>query len=244
MMKVLFKKISLLLFLSVASLHCGRQEPSSSHLAAAVDVAGVRQAYAIVNAINYLPFSNAMDGCFARAFYMTMELTAQGLPSSMQYISAKTGVLAPGSFVRWNYHVAPMLWIHGDLDPTIIDPSLAPWPVMRSEWISLANPTALYDLYWAHGSQLQHIRDFDNEGPFAISDLIANFDDLDLYEEADITYACALMKVDIQNEIGLTFEQREQKVQRLLSRTQYLHGALISQGKLQTQTPAGQVSCL
>src|SRR5688572_8443901 len=46
------------------------------------------RAFEVVAKIDYLPFANVADGCYARAYVIAMELAAERIPSSVQYAAA------------------------------------------------------------------------------------------------------------------------------------------------------------
>jgi hypothetical protein len=69
--------------------------------------------------LDYLPWDNTSDGCYARALYVSMHLASKGIPSNHIYVIARLGHPLKGG--RWMWHVAPLvsdaqenLWV---LDP-------------------------------------------------------------------------------------------------------------------------------
>jgi len=94
----------------------------------------------VVRAIDYLPFRYKLDGCYARALYMSMELASHSLESNAVFAFAKPGhVLTVGS-IEWGYHVAPMLEVGPNgthLVPMVLDPSLASTPLTLAQWADL-----------------------------------------------------------------------------------------------------------
>lgn len=112
---------------------CGSHQQGASETKALVSRAQAEQAFAIVEQIDYLPFSYIIDGCYARSLYMSLELAAQGIPSSEHYVY---GQLQPTPEVGWSYHVAPLLQVKdSQQEPWILDPAFEQEPLSRSQWI-------------------------------------------------------------------------------------------------------------
>jgi hypothetical protein len=109
---------------------------------------------------DYLPWEYAPDGCFARSFYVAMELASRGVPVSQEVINLRweqTDSFRPqfspidprtageepvrfdGQTVRWDYHIAALVLPPVVSEPTIIDRALEPGPVPVATWIAHAN---------------------------------------------------------------------------------------------------------
>ncbi len=98
---------------------CGQnQSGENSQSKALVTIDQAKQAFKIVADINYIPFTYIVDGCYARALYMSMELAAQKIPSSAYYIF---GYLQPTDSVSWSYHVAPALQVEDGEDESRLE---------------------------------------------------------------------------------------------------------------------------
>jgi hypothetical protein len=146
-------------------------------------------AYGIVNGIDYLPFAYKPDGCYARALYMSMELAAQSIPSSAQFLE---GDLHPTADIAWRYHVAPMLLVDGSTTPTILDPSLAPQPVPIDQWIGLTNPNGDYTAFFVPGSVYVAAINLDDPSSYK-APMIDRFSQLPAFGLSDIEDACSVM---------------------------------------------------
>ncbi|HYX35298.1 MAG TPA: protein-glutamine glutaminase family protein [Oligoflexus sp.] len=123
-----------LLFFSLLTLTaCGQQTQQTSDTSALVSQQQAAQAFSIVKAIDYIPFTFIEDGCYARSLYMSLELAAKGIPSSAHYV---TGYLQPTSRVTWSYHVAPLLQLrNSSQEPWVLDPAFEEEPLTRSQWL-------------------------------------------------------------------------------------------------------------
>ncbi len=123
-----------LFFFSLLALtSCGQNRQQTSDTSALVSQQQASQAFAIVNAIDYLPFTYIVDGCYARSLYMSLELAVEEIPSSAHYVS---GYLQPTDTVAWSYHVAPLLQVRDSAqEPWILDPAFETEPLTRTEWI-------------------------------------------------------------------------------------------------------------
>lgn len=91
----------------------------------------------VVDRIDYLPFTSIRDGCYARAFYLGMELTVHGIPASNQYAF---GDFEPHEDVQWSYHVAPIVELPGRKKFAILDPAFTKEPMTRHMWVRFSKP--------------------------------------------------------------------------------------------------------
>jgi len=124
-----------LFFFSLLTLTaCGEQTQATSDTSALVSQQQAAEAFDIVQKIDYLPFTYIEDGCFARSLYMSLELAAEGIPSSAQYVY---GALQPTPSVTWSYHVAPLLQLkNSGQEPWVLDPAFEIEPLTRTHWIN------------------------------------------------------------------------------------------------------------
>jgi hypothetical protein len=113
---------------------CGPQTQQTSDTSALVSQQQANQAFSIVKEIDYLPFTFIEDGCYARSLYMSLELAAQGVPSSALYVY---GALRPTETLYWSYHVAPMLQVNDSAqEPWVLDPAFEVEPLTRTQWLN------------------------------------------------------------------------------------------------------------
>ncbi len=86
-----------------------------------------------------IPYGYKYDGCYARAHLLARRFESKGI--KVEKIWVKGALSVPGTDVKWNFHVAPVVTI---IDPEtksakkmVIDPSLASKAVTPEEWLSL-----------------------------------------------------------------------------------------------------------
>jgi hypothetical protein len=202
--------------------------------------------FTVVQGIDYLPFQYKIDGCYARALYMSMELASNQMESNALFVFAPQGQSLVVGNVQWGYHVAPMIEVSddaGSLTPTVIDPSLSTQPLTAQAWIAQMGypypdqpdyPTTLM----VPGSDYAP-NEAEAEQTFQNVDL-PNFADLPAFHLADISNACAVMYTYIADEgqlPGVT-EDVASKQSRLVARTGQLVQALRDDGKLDANGPA------
>lgn len=184
----------------------------------------------------YLPFAYTVDGCYARALYMSMELASRRVPSSAQYL---TGELYPSASVQWGWHVAPMVEIDGTTGRTILDPSLAPGgPIALEEWIRRSNPRGSYQLFWTLGSTY-YLTGFYTPNDQALP-VIQSFAELAPFQRSDIEQACGVMSDYLSSE-GRSDEAQKRAL--LIGRTRSLANRLLGVGKLSGYQSQGALSC-
>lgn len=113
---------------------CGQNTQQTSDTSALVSQQQANKAFAIVKGVDYLPFTYIVDGCYARSLYMSLELAAEGIPSSAHYVF---GYLQPTQSVTWSYHVAPLLQVaKTSQEPWILDPAFESRPLTRTQWLA------------------------------------------------------------------------------------------------------------
>jgi hypothetical protein len=206
---------------------CG-QNPTAenSQSKALVTRAQAQSAFKIVQAIDYIPFTYIVDGCYARSLYMSMELAAERIPSSSYYMY---GYLQPTDTVSWSYHVAPALKVPGQ-EAWILDPAFEKEPLTLSQWEQKNNPQGEYNNELKAGSAY-----FDPTGrtsEFNMTNMIQNFEEMPDFLTSDIASACTVMYryIPLQKQSA---EASRTQVAKLLSRTAELVKALEANGKLQ-----------
>lgn len=190
-------------------------------------------------AIPYLPMRYTADGCYARAFYMAMEVAAEAIPVSVQYAYMVGGALEPDAETHWEYHVTPMLWIDNDAEPLVLDPVFFARPVERSTWVDRLHAVGgVAQLGFAQGSNLAFVSGALADGPFAANELIDTFAAMAPFSAGDVSYACSIMSSYIANEPGLSRAEKWAKDDALKARTKVLAASLRALGK----GPSGQLS--
>ena len=240
---------SLTLCCAVALAACGNSSVAISDDVLALDDFGIseqsarvtpQQAQLAAQLVDstraYLPFAYTVDGCYARALYMSMELASRRVPSSAQYLR---GELNPSASVQWGWHVAPMVEIDGTTGRTILDPSLAPGgPIPLEEWIRLSNPRGSYQLFWTLGSTY-YLTGFYTPNDQALP-VIQSFAELAPFQKSDLEQACGVMSD------YLSYEGRSDEAQKralLIGRTRSLANRLLGVGKLSGYQSQGALSC-
>lgn len=215
--------------LCVYFVGCG-SAPSTSSISAAVSMSELNDAVRAVKSIDYLPFSQTQDGCYARALYMGMEIASRGIPASSQFAIATSGQLRPNTRDKWDYHVAPAVWVDRATEPHVLDPSLFDQVVLRSEWIRALNPSGSYELKFAPANNTISTSSQLTPGPLRRSDMIASLRELEKFTSSDITYSCRMMSSYIGSETDLSAAEIYEKQLRLTKRTKQLIKALAVYG--------------
>lgn len=89
-----------------------------------------------------IPFGYKYDGCYARAHVMARRFEAMGIPTEKVWIKGDLSV--PGTDIRWNFHVAPVVTVKDPVDGLlkkyVIDPSLTDKAVPLDEWVATMKP--------------------------------------------------------------------------------------------------------
>ncbi len=202
-------------------LACGAPQ-QSSFLQGAVSFEQLQTAVHFIFAVDYLPFTDIADGCFARSLYMVMELAILGIPVSSQFVIATSGSLSPQPNFKWNYHVAPAVWVKDFSEPSILDPSMFDHVSGRSAWINKLNPTGTYELKFAPASETVVSSSTLRAGPQARSEMLSTVDGIGEFRESDITNSCRTMETSIRSESSLTAAEQDLKKSRLTKRTKFL----------------------
>ncbi len=202
---------------------------------ATVAPATAKRAYAIVRGIDYLPFAYKDDGCFARALHISMELAAQKIPSSAEFIA---GDLRPPN-AMWRFHVAPMLQVSGENHQTIIDPSLGKAPLPAADWIKLTSPRGEYNTFWVPGSKCVTLVDLKSSETYQ-NVLITSFAELPPFKKSNVQDACQSM----WNALSWETPEHEELRPKLIARTAQLLTSLEKVAKLtDDMKEAGAFDC-
>lgn len=138
-------------------------DAGASDAAVATDASAASAASAIAevwDAVDYLPWEYAPDGCFARSYFVALELAARGVPVSQEVVNLRweqrpgfRPQFAPidpktaeepalryhGTVVRWDYHIAALLLPPAVPEPTILDKALEPGLVPVATWVNDTN---------------------------------------------------------------------------------------------------------
>lgn len=91
--------------------------------------------------VSSIPFSYAVDGCYARAHKMRQIIIANGYECAKQFVygSSLAARTPSGCCVSWSYHVAPLVRFKtssGSIELRILDPSLFSSPVDVNTWLN------------------------------------------------------------------------------------------------------------
>ncbi|RZA24636.1 MAG: hypothetical protein EOP10_09310 [Proteobacteria bacterium] len=206
---------------------CGEnQSVENSQSKALVTEAQAGRAFEIVKAIDYIPFTYIVDGCYARSLYMSMELAAKEIPSSAYYIF---GYLQPTESVSWGYHVAPALKIKGG-ESWILDPAFENEPLSLAAWQAKNNPQGDFQNDLKAGSAY-----FDPTGrtsEFNMNNMVQNFEEMPTFLTSDIASACTVMYQYIPLQKQTPSQSNAQRA-KLVARTVKLVDALQNNGKLE-----------
>lgn len=143
----------------IADSSSKEEESADTETPAKKPTAKVDPVMEVWNGTNYLPWTFAPNGCYARAYYVTMELAVRGVAASQQIASfmwmkngsklepvdtkkpSKPRLLFGGKPVRWDYHVAALLLPPVVKEPTILDRAMEAGPVPVATWLADINST-------------------------------------------------------------------------------------------------------
>ncbi|MBC7712022.1 MAG: hypothetical protein H7177_01695 [Rhizobacter sp.] len=93
-----------------------------------------------------IPFNYPLDGCYARAHKMALDMDDMGIVSGKAFVEGELFVDTKLGEAGWSYHVASLVMVkkNGKNIPTVIDPGLFDHPVSYDEWKSflLKNPNS------------------------------------------------------------------------------------------------------
>ncbi|MGE0171951.1 MAG: protein-glutamine glutaminase family protein [Oligoflexales bacterium] len=245
------------MLLGILLVSCKSTSHSSAPKAFVTQEAAEKAFEIIKTTTAYIPFDNAKDGCFARAYFMSMELAIEQIPSSSQYVATMQGNDLQFENNKWQWHVAPALIIvpnpsEGVRKPeykyreftketlnqiseeiTIVDPSMAKEPISIREWVSLMLPkgTKTYALI-TPGNY------YSSKPPPLLSDrpdVIRSFEELGNFKLSHIGRACGVL-----NKFLGTDRIRKARLSRrtgeLITRLEYM-------GKLERDISKIDLSC-
>jgi hypothetical protein len=243
-------------FVLAAASGCTSEEPIDENEIGSADSAVVSReefgrALGIVRDLDYLPFEYKVNGCYARAFYMSMELASRGIESNAIYAFARSKT--PAARLRvgettWGYHVAPMLMLRttgNNSVPRVVDPSISTEPLTREGWLSrmghredepeATKPTVFY----VQGS------DYSNYSPSGHprSRDVPDFESLAPFNVTAIQDACGVMYEFIACDRDQSAEDRARKREKLLERTKALLTSLERRGKLNADARFSETAC-
>jgi hypothetical protein len=195
------------------------------------------KAFHVVQGVDYLPFQYKVDGCYARALYMSMELAAQGMESNAVFAFARPGTALKVGSIQWGYHVAPMLEVGADaqhLVHMVIDPALSTKPLSQDEWVAdmgfqPADPRHPRMLFvpgsdYAPAEAMNDTAHKNQDTP--------DFTHLPPFKAGDVQSACGVMWSYIKLEPGSTPDTIQKKQDKLVTRSGELVDALRAAGKL------------
>ena len=228
--------ISAIMIFGVLSACQDSQQPTESTSKAVVSVGQATHAFNVVKGIDYLPFTYADDGCYARSLYMGLELAAQEIPSSAVWLH---GNLEPftnrrvvnsfGQPLTWRYHVAPLIINKQTNSIYVLDPSLDNNPLLLDQWVDKADGlgsdneryqyvitdnTRINDLGFSkHGASLNNI----SKEIFARKSLMPySIDEMSMFNSKIIQAACEKMHQYIGREnldAGMQAAKRSKLIQ-------------------------------
>jgi hypothetical protein len=203
------------------------------------------EAYAVVQKVDYLPFNYKVDGCYARALYMSMELAVNKMESDSVFAFAQQGTVLTVGQIQWGYHVAPMLEVgdsQNNLVHMIIDPSLAKKPLSQDEWVQIMGyaPDASDhpQMLVVAGSEYAP-----REALSAKPGDVPSFKAMPPFKETDIQSACGVMFNYIALEPGQDNAATTEKQQKLISRTGELVDGLRAVGKVKGNAAFDSEAC-
>ncbi len=197
-----------------------------------VDRTTAARAEKIVFALDYLPFKHLENGCNSRAIYMGMELADAGIPSVQQYAAGTvTFTLFPRPDQAWDWHTAPLIWILGDTEPTVLDPSLATGALSRSAWVKKLHAISPVRLFWSDiGTLGIGDRTAETAGPASPGRLPKKVSELSGFRGGDLTFAsremCAYLDDDAEKKKKL--EQRTHELLESLEKKELVTDYAVS----------------
>lgn len=208
------------------------------------------KAFTVVKGVDYLPFQYKVDGCYARALYMSMELAAKNIESNAVFAFAQPGAPLVVGDIQWGYHVAPMIEVGTSADNavhTVIDPALSDRPITQEQWVAMmghpANEAA------DQAPQMLFVPGSDYAPAEAIADTThanydtPNFHDLAPFKTSDIQSACGVMHNYLTLEQGSSADEVQRKQTKLLARSVALLTALAASGKLTSDVVFSAETC-
>ncbi len=252
------RRAGLLTFIAAACtlMACGGSESNDGSSAAGstesdwVVQSAFDKAFTVVKGVDYLPFQYKIDGCYARALYMSMELAANSIESNAVFAFAQPGAPLVVGPIEWGYHVAPMIEVGtsaGNAVHTVIDPALSDQPITQDQWVAMmGHPT---DEPASQQPQMLFVPGSDYAPAEAIADTAhadfdtPNFHDLAPFRASDIQSACGVMHNYLTLEQGSSPDEVQRKQTKLLARSTSLLTALAASGKLTADVEFSVETC-
>jgi len=191
--------------------------------------------------ISYIPYEYAVDGCWVRAPFLSMELAVAGIPSAAIHVQSCNNAfdLEGPDGLTWRHHVTVVIDDSGSL--RVIDPMLSPDFLTEAGWLEAIssdddarisfNPAA-----YPTGSAEQACgtRTGDEEN------MPETLEDMTPFLLANVMIHCAYMR-DYLHQSGKDTEAREE---HLIARTRELVFALDAIGLLDTMGDEESLSLL
>ena len=208
------------------------------------------KAFTVVKGVDYLPFQYKIDGCYARALYMSMELASNKIESNAVFAFAQPGAPLVVGPIQWGYHVAPMIEVGTTAENavhTVIDPALSDRPLTQDEWVTMMGHPATEAA--DQQPQMLFVPGSDYAPAEAMADTDhANFDTPNFHELApfrasDIQSACGVMHNYLTLETGSTPDEVHRKQTKLVARSTALLAALAANGKLTADVAFSAETC-
>ena len=207
------------------------------------------RAFQTVKAIDYLPFQYKVDGCYARALYMSMELAAKGMESNSVFAFARVGYPLVVGPIHWRYHVAPLLEVGPDaahLKPMVIDPALSSTPITEMDWVAKMSrpwndPVSSPNMLIVPGSDYAPA-EARAEVTYRNKD-VPDFAHLPPFRASDVQSACGVIYNYIAIEPGTTPQIVQSKQTKLVTRSVLLVSALDKLNKLSKDRTFSAAQC-
>jgi hypothetical protein len=220
---------------------------------AQVSEATFDQAYSIVSRIDYVPFEYKIDGCYARALYMSLELAARGIETNSLFAFATVdeAPLVVGD-IEWGYHVAPLLFVptdDGSVLGHILDPAISDSPLTVDDWVgAMGHTVAPQFVEDAHGREIDVSPELlyvpgsryapmgaQQEDVFQNVD-IPSFDALPAFRSSDVVDACTVLFQYLELDPSISNTAAAQS--RLVARTKALVASMVERDKFEASPEA------
>jgi len=184
----------------------------------------------LMHDIDYIPKLNKSDGCYARALLISAELELMGVESGAQYVSIPgRRNLRPEPGLRWQYHVAPIVWFLEEDEPQILDILMEDHMITRQEWLRRvhSNPKDDIQLQFSYAEDFAAIQGREIQfGPYTAPQLASVVYVEHSYRKSDLLYSCNYLK-------SMVNDVREIKLQdKLIAATHRLIEGLHKIGKI------------